>query len=49
MEKESLIRLSHEENNRRTYAITEEGKRALGHEIERITELYMNAKEVTGQ
>ena len=49
MEKDSLISLSAEEHNRRTYVITETGRRALQCEIARITELYLNAKEVMGQ
>ena len=49
MEGSSLIRFIGEENKRKTYEITELGKRVLLAEKERLGELYNNAKAVLGQ
>lgn len=49
MEKNGLIRLVWEQNNRKTYEITVFGKDVLKAEIDRITELYLNAKGVMEQ
>ena len=44
MEKDGLIRFSHEEEKRKLYQLTELGEEILGMEIQRIERLYRNSK-----
>ncbi|WP_212637429.1 PadR family transcriptional regulator [Candidatus Enterococcus palustris] len=43
MEKDGLIRVTKEENRRKSYLITELGEEILLHEINRIKRLYKNS------
>lgn len=46
LEKNKLILNTREEDKRKYYLITQEGKEVLINEFERITELYENGKEL---
>jgi len=48
LEKNKLILNTREEDKRKYYLITQEGKEVLTAEFERITELYENGKELAG-
>lgn len=49
MEKDGLITVVLEENRRKSYLITDNGKRVLKQEIIRIKELYHNTSKVEGK
>lgn len=49
MEKDRLIKVVLEEERRKIYQITADGKSLLKQEIDRIGELYQNAQKVEGK
>lgn len=48
LEQSGLVMITGEENKRKYYKITEDGKSVLGAELGRIEELYLNGREVFG-
>lgn len=48
LEQSGLVMITGEENKRKYYKITGDGKAVLGAELGRIEELYLNGREVFG-